>query len=244
MNFDDFSNHPELSDFIPLTIGRAQVLVRRGYQEWTDQLTGGRSSEIGGERVSGGRAEHPLIKLPNGERAVVREYRRGGAMRHVNGARYFVGHRAFEELHATERARCGRVRVPLVLAAAERKERFGYTATLSTLWIPDAVSLVSHLDAIDIAGRIAVMEDAGREICLMHSAGVAHPDINLNNILVAPAVYILDFDSARIYEGAVPARRRARDLERLARSGRKLQASIGAPEWEALRDGYGDDWPL
>jgi len=242
MNFRAYSIHPELSDFIAFEAGRAKILVRRGYQESADRLIG--DGDFSGETVSGGRAAHPLVELPGGERAVVREYQRGGAMRHINRARYFAGHRAFAELHATERARCGGVRVPLVLAAVERRERFGYTAALSTLWIPDAASLVSHLIAADAIARAAVMEDAGREIARMHAAGVAHPDLNLNNILVATAVHLLDFDSARLYEGAVPAARRARDLERLARSARKLKAPIGPREWDALREGYGDDWPL
>ena len=82
----------------------------------------------------------------------------------------------------------------------------------------------------------------------MHAAGVAHPDVNLRNLLIveretAPEVWMLDFDRARVHAGPVPATRRTADLRRLARSARKLKAPVDADGWLALRDGYGDDWP-
>ncbi|MDQ3389219.1 MAG: hypothetical protein M3483_06925, partial [Gemmatimonadota bacterium] len=56
-------------------------------------------------------------------------------------------------------------------------------------------------------------------------------------------VWLLDFDRARVYVGPVPAPVRARNLRRLARSARKLDASVTPREWAALREGYGADWP-
>jgi hypothetical protein len=61
----------------------------------------------------------------------------------------------------------------------------------------------------------------------------------------APVVHLLDFDRARLYPVAVPARRRARDLERLGRSARKLGLALEERGgWGALREGYGAGWPL
>jgi 3-deoxy-D-manno-octulosonic acid kinase len=94
------------------------------------------------------------------------------------------------------------------------------------------------------------MGEVGRQIGLLHRGGVGHPDLNLNNFLLAegadgePAVYIIDFDRASLYPGPVPGWRRARDLRRLARSARKLRADLSAEEWAALREGYGAGWPL
>ncbi|HET7276381.1 MAG TPA: lipopolysaccharide kinase InaA family protein [Longimicrobiaceae bacterium] len=249
MDFHDYSAHPELSDFLPIEGEGGRMLVRRGYQLWAGVLGGGGDAG-GGATVSGGRVDHPVVTLPNGERAVVRQYRRGGMVRHLNSGRYFVGHRAFAELRATERARVGGARVPLVLAASEQPAGFGYSASLATLWIPDSSGLSDWLRAATREGRRVVMGAVGREIARMHAAGVAHPDLNLNNVLVAggfgspPLVHLLDFDKARLYRGAAPSNRRARDLERFARSARKLSAPIDAKGWAELCAGYGDDWPL
>jgi len=55
---------------------------------------------------------------------------------------------------------------------------------------------------------------------------------------------VIDFDRARLFAGPVPAARRSRDLRRLVRSARKLGTSVSPADWEALRAGYGGEWPL
>lgn len=170
-------------------------------------------------------------------------------MRHLNRDLYFLGRRAMEELRATERARHAGVRAPEVLAATERRRGIAYTATLATRWIPDAVDLslwIRGRSPVEVSGALFA---AGSQLARMHAGGVAHPDVNLRNLLVAGSsgsllVYLLDFDRARVGDGPVPRGRRSRDLLRLARSARKLRAPIGAAGWAALRDGYGDEWPL
>ncbi len=56
-------------------------------------------------------------------------------------------------------------------------------------------------------------------------------------------MWLLDFDKARVHPGPVPPARRAHDLRRIARSARKLRVNVGDEGWQALRDGYGADWP-
>lgn len=202
--------------------------------------------------VEGGRTPHPVIAMEGGERAVVKEYLRGGAVRYLNRARYLLGHRAFAELIATERARNAGVRAPAVLIAAERRLKFGYTAQLATRWIAHGCHGEAWLRGAARESRNAVLIEAGRQIALMHDAGIAHPDLNLRNLLIAeppraakPLVYLLDFDRARLYPSPVPAVRRKRDLERLGRSARKLGLALEHNGgWRALRDGYGSAWPL
>lgn len=202
--------------------------------------------------VEGGRTPHPVIALEGGERAVVKEYLRGGAIRHLNRARYFFGHRALAELIATERARNAGVRAPAVLLAAERRLGVGYTARLGTRWIAHGRHGEAWLRGASLESRNWVLVEAGRQIALMHDAGIAHPDLNLRNLLIVgspdtaePLVYLLDFDRARLYPAAVPATRRARDLERLGRSARKLELALEFDDgWRALRAGYGAAWPL
>src|SRR5690606_7761053 len=112
---------------------------------------------------------------------------------------------------------------------------------LATRWIPDAAEMNRWLAEHTAAEREAVLREAGRQIAAMHDGGVAHPDLNLRNLLVVDAatVHLLDFDRARLHAGPVPPARRARDLLRLARSARKLAAPVGRGGWEALREGYG-----
>lgn len=182
---------------------------------------------------------------------MIRRYRRGGALRHLNAERYFLGHRSFEELRITELARSGGVRVPEVLGAAEFRERISYRPTLVTRWIDGARELDGWLRAAPEAAVLDVMGEAGRQIVKMHDLGIAHPDLNLRNLLVAEpgssttaAVYLIDFDRATRGDAPAPAAARIANLRRLVRSARKLRAPISTAGWAALRAGYGERWPL
>lgn len=238
-----------LHDFIEIHRGPLHAFVRRGL-EGEARLLAPLSATGDAEWVGGGRAEHPVVRLSDQTRALIRSYRRGGALRHLNRSRYFVGHRAHAELRATEAARAAGVRVPEVLAAVERRGTLGYTAALATRWIEGARELAGWLEGRSTEARTVALEAVGRGMGDMHRGGVAHPDLNLRNVLVvdgasgAPEVYLIDFDRARVYPAAVPRARRARDLRRLARSARKLRADITPTEWVALRLGYGAGWPL
>lgn len=239
--------HPP-TDFALVARGRTRMWVRRGYETSAD-LLGLAADPPAAGWVEGGRERHPVVALPGGEHALLRAYRRGGAVQRFNRERYFAGHRAFAELRATEAAGTAGVRVPAVLAATEHRHRFGYTASLATRWIPRAVDLESWLRRSAPDRRRVVWREAGRQIDRMHARGIAHPDLNLRNLLVAevaaglPTVYLLDFDRARFTAGAVMPQRRAADLARLARSARKLGLPLTSEDVFALREGYGGLWP-
>lgn len=239
--------------FVILDAGRARTWVRAGHEALADQL-GPRGDPVAAEaHVAGGRAPHPVVPLPDGGRALVRRYLRGGMVRHLVRATYFSGHRALYELRATERARAANVRAPEVLAATERRQRVGgYAAWLATRLIENVASADEWLRAARVARRAAMLREAGRQIARLHEGGITHPDLNLRNLLVRddagdegapPLVWIIDFDGARLYGNAVPAVARARNLRRLARSARKLGIPLAAPDWAALREGYGASWP-
>jgi 3-deoxy-D-manno-octulosonic acid kinase len=238
---------PVLSQYTEVVANGARGLVRRGYEGEPAFFGGvGSAPEQGG--VHGGRVPHPVVTLSGGERALLRGYRRGGLLRHINRDRYFLGHRAWAELRSTEHARQGGVRAPLVLAAVERHRRIGYSAMLATLWIEEALDLFEWLRVADARDGSAALRECGRQVGLMHAAGVAHPDLTLRNTLVRragvePEVFLLDFDRARVFTGAVPPAWRSRDLRRFARSFRKLGARLGSLEWAELRRGYGRNWP-
>ena len=174
---------PALSDFALVRDGRSTTFVRRGF-EASAHLLGLAGDPPSGDTISGGRARHPVVALPDGSRAVVRRYHRGGAVRHVNRWTYFAGHRAFHELLATETARAAGVRVPLVLAATERRAGIGYHAWLATQFLDGALESAAWLASASADARLAMLAEAGRQIGLMHGAGIAHPDLNLRNLLV------------------------------------------------------------
>ena len=238
-----------LAGFVPMLDGRTRLLVRGGWEDAAEHLVDPDNVHVD-EELAGGRAPCLVTTLPGGTRVVVRRYRRGGLMRVVNRTHYFGGNRAFDELRATERARAGGVRVPVVVAAIERPGRLaGYRAWLVTVFIPGAHDLAAwlHHSGADEERRREVMAEAGRQMGVMHAAGVAHPDVNLRNLLVAgdlgAEVYVIDFDRARVFVDAVARGRRERDLRRLARSARKLRVIVSPAEWSAFRAGYGEGWP-
>jgi 3-deoxy-D-manno-octulosonic acid kinase len=247
MDWTRYTSDPALDAFVPVEENGARMLIRQGYEKHADRLgLHGAPSDVA-DAVRGGRKSHPVVTLPSGERAVVRDYQRGGALRHLNRERYFVGHRSLEELRVTEHARQAGVRVPEVLAAAEQRVGVGYTATLTTRWIPNAGEFAAWLPGRTPEERARALHEVGRQIGMMHRGGVAHPDLNLRNILVreqGATAYLLDFDRGRLYARSVPPARRASGLQRLARSARKLAAPIDARGWAALREGYGAGWPL
>lgn len=247
MDWKNYAGQHALADFVPLEHEGARMMVRRGYED-SARLLVERKTLPAVEMLGGGRAAHPVIVLPTGEKAVVRRYHRGGLMQRINPSRYFGGNRAFDELRATERARAGGVRTARILAAVESPHTVGYTAMLATLLIPGARDAAEWL-AAGAGDADEMLRDAGRQIGAMHAAGVAHPDVHLRNLLVVdrdagPEVWLLDFDKARVSPTPVPRARRAVDLRRLARSARKLKAGLGPDAWAALQEGYGDDWPV
>lgn len=233
------------SNFKPVVVGRARLLVRGGHEGMVRVLLDaweGRAEEW----IGGGRAPHPVVALADGGRAVVRRFRRGGMVRHLNRDRYFGGDRAAEELRATEAARAGGARVPEVIAAGRMAAFPGYRAMLATRLVADVRDAAQALAGADGTARFKTLWEAGRQIGRMHAAGVAHPDLNLRNLLVREPdeVWLIDFDRARVTDGTAPRVRRQRDLDRLARSAAKLRQPLTPADRVVLRDGYLSETPL
>src|SRR5690606_9021489 len=133
----------------------------------------------------------------------------------------------------------------------ERPGRFGYSAMIASAWIDGAAELATLLELTPSSERPQILREVGAEIGRMHEAGIAHPDLNLRNLLVAPGVtsaeplvVIIDFDLAWVRSKPVPGWRRRADMRRFVRSTWRLGAPMGEPEFAALRAGYGSAWPL
>jgi 3-deoxy-D-manno-octulosonic acid kinase len=191
----------------------------------------------GSTPIAGGRGGAFSLTLPGGLRAVLRCYRRGGALARLVRETYLgPGARPFRELAVTAEARRRGVAAPEVLAARV-EGRVAYRGAIVTAEVPGAVTL---LEALRHAGsgerRRALAAGAGRVVADMHRAGICHADLNLTNLLASAGgagnLTIVDFDRARLARGPLAPRTRRGNLTRLARSLRKLDPDgyLAAPE--------------
>lgn len=180
----------------------------------------------GDRRVgAGGRGQAWFLDAPFGA-AVLRHYRRGGAVARLLGDRYlWTGAertRSFAEFRLLAKLAALRLPVPAPLAARYRRYGVHYTADLITRRIAAGETLAKCLH--DGRADAAMMTAVGTTIAAFHSAGVWHADLNAHNILlVQQRVYLIDFDRGELrLPGAVWQRD---NLARLKRSLLKLGAA-------------------
>jgi tRNA A-37 threonylcarbamoyl transferase component Bud32 len=191
--------------------------------------------EVRGEPIAGGRGGVWALSLDADGRAMLRWYRRGGAIRHVVRDRYFGwAPRPILELGLTEEARRRGIAAPEVLATRVDRLRGGwYRGAIVTREVPDATTLAAALRRHDNAAeRAAILSAVGRAVRRLHDRGVHHRDLNATNVLLRSdgkgwSVHFIDFDRADV-RAAVGARARASALRRLERSLAKL-ARAGMP---------------
>ncbi|MGK7295605.1 MAG: 3-deoxy-D-manno-octulosonic acid kinase [Candidatus Wenzhouxiangella sp. M2_3B_020] len=147
----------------------------------------------------GGRGRALAIESPAGP-AVLRRYLRGGLVRHVNRDRYlFTGTdatRPFAEWRVTNRLHAMGLPVPRPLGAAFERRGAFYTAALLTQRIENARPLPDVAPSM----RTRDWERVGDMLVRFAEAGLRHPDINANNIVIdnGGTCWLLDFDRARI----------------------------------------------
>ncbi len=180
--------------------------------------------------LGGGRGGVQRVVLNERGTAIVRPYRRGGAVRHfVYDLYWHRPPRPLLELICTETARQRGVPTVEVLGAGVEWLTCGlYRGSFVTREAEGFVNLWEWLRSKPTsAGREAVITAVARAIASMHEAGIAHADLNLTNILVriatdSPAVLLIDFDKARVFPNQLPSRQLERNLRRLQRSLNKL----------------------
>jgi len=237
--------HPPLipfsTAFMPSDVGKRFVTVRRDALVLT--LSSEHVEEIISSKVltepmetliarhgapaDGGRGAVARVDVPGIGPVFVRDYRHGGLLRAVLGARFFITGRETRELTILDEARSKGLPVPVPLAAAQKQCGFGrgYLARIVTAEIPRTSSLVSSLwkKAEQEMEVSLLFFSVGKTIRSMHDARIYHHDLNMHNILVDEdeTVFIIDFDRARIRE-SLGMRSRIANLRRLLRSGRKL----------------------
>lgn len=211
------------------------VAARLELPEMTSLLDAVRSGTADGEQVASGRGGARRITLRGGKVVYVRQYLRGGLMRHLVRDLYLLRPpRPVRELEATEKARAAGCRVPIVHAVAVEESGPFYRGWIITSAIEGARSYIDVLAAADEASRGALLAAAGSAIRDLHDAGVYHPDLNGHNLLVDDRgeVAIIDFDRAVVSPSHLH-RLAQKGRDRFWRSLRKLTAERGIP--------FGDD---
>jgi 3-deoxy-D-manno-octulosonic acid kinase len=117
-----------------------------------------------------------------------------------------------------------------VHAVAIQERGLFYRGWIVTSAIDGARDFIDAFAAADEAGRAALLQAAGRAIRDLHDAGVFHPDLNGNNLLVTEdgGVAVIDFDRAVIAAPGM-ARLARKGIDRFWRSMTKLTTLRGLP---------------
>jgi 3-deoxy-D-manno-octulosonic acid kinase len=198
------------------------------------------------ESLAGGRGTVAFVVSEQGQRWVLRHYRRGGAVAKWLDDRYLwtgaEATRAFREWRLLRRLRAWDLPVPRPVAARYRRSGCFYRADLLTEELPTRTTLAQALRTSPLdADR---WRSVGRSIGALHAHGVRHADLNAHNVLLAPdgAVYVLDFDRGRV-QGRGSWERHV--LARLRRSLDKVTTGLppgrfSEAQWAELLRGVGD----
>lgn len=167
-----------------------------------------------------GRGGVRVLQL-DGVAAVVRRYRRGGALRRFLPDRFRSADRAFRELELSVALRAEGLPIPEPLAALARRTRFGWELALATRLVAGARPLPAFV-AEHPGLRRATLRAAGALVARAFAAGLRHADLHPGNVLARaandgePELVLIDLDRARLAPGLTPAQRDAM-LVRMAR---------------------------
>lgn len=189
-----------------------------------------------------GRGDVRRVALADGSVAVVRHYRRGGAIARWLGDRYWFSSaertRCFAEYRLLEKLQRKGLPAPQPLAARYQRTGPWYRADLAMRELPDMRSLHRRLQEAAQALPTRLGAAVGDVIGRFHRAGVWHADLNAHNVLLDAEddAWLVDFDRG---EFRVPRRMwQQSNLHRLQRSLVKLghagQAEFDTVFWQPL----------
>ncbi len=210
--------------YVDLDRGTSRVIAARLELEEMVRLLAPGTRETVGKPVEGGRGGTRRVKLPGGKDVYLRQYLRGGFIRHFIRDRFLLRPlRPVHELIATQQARAAGCRVPLVHAVAVEEKGAFYRGWIVTGAVPVVATFAEALAGVGERKRAEMLAQAGRAARELHDAGVYHRDLTGENLLVARdgEIVTVDFDRARLAEPGDDKLARA-GLDRLWRSLMKL----------------------
>jgi 3-deoxy-D-manno-octulosonic acid kinase len=154
---------------------------------------------------------------------LVREYGKGGLLRHVRGRLFRGPWRPLEELVLQRRLLALGVPVADALGCVVLRRAHGWRGFLLLGEVEGAADFESVLHGGRTPCREPVrvlLERAGEAVRRLHDAGIPHPDLHPKNLLVTPTgrVLLLDLDRARPSDGFLPDDQRLANLVRLGRA--------------------------
>jgi hypothetical protein len=166
--------------------------------------------------------------------AVVRHNRHGGLLAPLTGDRFLPPTRAPRELDISLRLRTLGIATPMVLMYGTSPAPFPFRrADVVTREVEHGRDLATFMaPEVQAAERIAAWSAARDLVRAMRDAGVRHRDLNVKNVLLAPAVwgleaFLLDVDRVTLHPRG-DARAAAANVARLLRSARKWRDERGA----------------
>lgn len=217
--------------------------LRQVDPRWFDpQQWGVRARQVEGS----GRGGAWFIDASHGP-CVLRQYLRGGMVAGVSRDRYVWRGvdrvRSFAEFRILRELLRRKCPVPQPVAACYLRGRFTYRAWII---VERLVGVKSLAELVAEAPADAPWEATGRLVARFHREGLDHADLNAHNVLYDGdgKGWLIDFDRARMH---IPATAwRERNLERLARSVRKVapagQEAAVEEGLARLRKGYDARW--
>jgi 3-deoxy-D-manno-octulosonic acid kinase len=229
---------------------RRRLLVRADVAREIEAEMRGVEQEMGDLSAFHGRVRLRTVRLRNGENALIRAYRHGGLFQALTGSTYMSRPpRPFRELAVTEELR--RRGVPTVeVYGACVQSVLGpfYRGWLITRELKGSYDLWTALQNGFVRQWTAeqVLRPVARSLRSLHRQGVYHSDLNLKNILVraesgAVRGYIIDFDGAKLFLGALPKPFAEQNLRRLLRSVYKLDPRreyLSSADWDRFMTWY------
>ncbi len=219
--------------FARLSCGRRRVmLVRRGLEgELLPEKVLTRRSPAEEAVSFQGRGALYILRLGDGQNALVRRYRHGGWLRRLTGDYFFTWPpRPFKELSMIEEAaRRGVPTLEVLGACVERVWGPFYRGWLVTRELREGHDLWAALQnrLYGSGSTDSIFRAVAKSIRRMHRRGICHGDLNLKNILVRLEEnefrsYVIDLDKATLFSSGTPLRKARKNLDRLLRSARKL----------------------
>lgn len=183
--------------------------------------------------ASAGRGTVSCFPLATG-RGLVRQYLRGGILRHILRDRYLLNNRPRREWALHTFLFDEGFPVPEPLGVMWEKRGLLFSGALATRYV-EAQHLLDFLQASPPQAG-AILLRVGKVVRRMHELGVYHADLQVKNILIGPAeTFIIDFDNARRYD-KLSHLARCRNLLRLRRSFDKN--GLPAKDFDTLCKGY------
>jgi hypothetical protein len=228
--------------FVRVAVGRCVAVARAEHEaDARAMLADGTlfeaaARDLGARRLEGRGVAYAVALPVSGAHAVVRHNRHGGLLAPVTRDLFFAPTRAPHELQVSLRLAELGVRTPAVLMyGVQRVGVLLNRSDLVTREVPGGRDLASYLmPAVAERERTQAWHATRALVRALNAAGARHHDLNVKNVLLAPApggdgleAWVLDVDRV-VFGQRNAASVRVGNAARLLRSARKWRDERGA----------------